>query len=216
MERRQGTGRRGAPQFLMSLKTFTPEALRDIGTTAALVPSSRYLTRAMLAPLPLESARCVVEFGPGTGAMTRPVLELLPRDATLLAFEINPKFCDHLRRTISDPRLVVIGDSAERLPDELAARGLGCVDAALSSLGLTVMPELLRNRILRGLAGAMAPDGVFTQFQYLHGLLAYFQSNNGQLARFTALGFLERYFREVSAELILLNIPPAIVLTARP
>lgn len=199
----------------MSLKTFAPEALRDIGTTAALVPSSRYLTRAMLAPLPLESARCVVEFGPGTGAMTRPVLELLPTDATLLAFEVNPKFCDHLRQTISDPRLVVIGDSAERLPDELAARGLGRVDAALSSLGLTVMERPVRDAIVQRLVDSMTPDGVFTQFQYLHGLLAYFQPSNGQLERFTALGFLERYFREVSAELILLNIPPAIVLTAR-
>ena len=199
----------------MSIKTFTPEALRDLGTTAALVPSSRYLTRAMLAPLPLEAARCVVEFGSGTGAMTRPVLELLPPEATLLAFEVNPKFCDFLRQSISDPRLVVIGDSAERLPEELAARGLGRVDAALSSLGLTMMEEPVRDRILRRLVEAMAPDGVFTQFQYLHGLLAYFQSNNGHLERFTALRFLERYFHEVNVELILLNIPPAIVLTGR-
>lgn len=199
----------------MSIKTFTPEALRDLGTTAALVPSSRYLTRAMLAPLPLEAARSVVEFGPGTGAMTRPVLELLPPEATLLAFEVNPKFCAFLRHNIPDPRLVVIGGSAERLPEELAARGLTHVDAALSSLGLTMMEEALRDRILRGLVEVMGPDGVFTQFQYLHGLLAYFQPNNGHLERFTALGFLQRYFHEVSAELILLNIPPAIVLTAR-
>ena len=204
-----------AQRSLMSIKTFTPEALRDLGTTAALVPSSRYLTRAMLAPLPLEAARCVVEFGPGTGAMTRPVLELLPAEATLLAFEINPRFCDYLRRTVSDPRLAVVCGSAERLPDELAVRGLRRVDAALSSLGLTTMEKPLRDIILRRLVDSMAPDGVFTQFQYLHGLLAYFQPSNGHLERFTALGFLERYFREVSAELILLNIPPAIVLTGR-
>jgi phospholipid N-methyltransferase len=199
----------------MSIRTFTPEALRDLATTAAVVPSSRYLTRAMLAPLPLEAARCVVEFGPGTGAMTRDVLERLHRSATLLAFEVNPKFCDYLRRTIPDSRLEVVCGSAEALSEVLAARGLGPVDAALSSLGLTMMEKPLRSAILERLVDSMAPDAVFTQFQYLHGLLAYFQPNNGHLERFTALGFLERYFREVTAELILLNIPPAIVLTAR-
>lgn len=199
----------------MSFKTFTPEALRDVTTTGWVVPSSRYLARAMLAPLPLESARCVVEFGPGTGVMTQPMLELLAPDARLLAFEVNPRFCDYLRQTLPDPRLEIICGSAERLPEVLAARGLGPVDAALSSLGLTVMPEPLRDRILQGLAGAMAPDGVFTQFQYLHSLLAYFQPHDGQLERFTALRLLERYFGEVSAEIILRNIPPAIVLTAR-
>jgi phospholipid N-methyltransferase len=199
----------------MSIRTFTPEALRDLGRTAALVPSSRYLTRAMLAPLPLEAARCVVEFGPGTGAMTRPVLELLPPDATLLAFEVNPRFCDYLKTSLPDPRLVVVCGSAERLPDELAARGLGRVDAALSSLGLTTMENGLRSRILQRLVDSMSPHSVFTQFQYLHGLLAYIQTNNGHLERFTALGFLQRFFREVNTELILLNVPPAIVLTAR-
>ena len=199
----------------MSFRTFTPEALRDVTTTGWVVPSSRYLARAMLAPLPLESARCVVEFGPGTGVMTRPMLELLAPDARLLAFEVNPRFCEFLRKTFPDPRLEVICGSAEQLPDALAARGMGPVDAALSSLGLTVMPEPLRDRILRGLVGTMAPDGVFTQFQYLHCLLAYFQPSHGQLERFTALRLLERYFREVSAELVLLNFLPAIVLTAR-
>lgn len=199
----------------MSIKTFTPEALRDVTTTGWVLPSSRYLARAMLAPLPIESARCVVEFGPGTGVMTQPMLERLAPDARLLAFEVNPRFCDYLRKTLPDPRLEVICDSAERLPEVLTDRGLGPVDAALSSLGLTVMPEPLRDRILQRLAGAMAPDGVFTQFQYVHCLLAYFQSHNGQLERFTALRLVERYFREVSAEIILLNLLPAIVITGR-
>lgn len=199
----------------MSLKTFAPEALKDIQTTASLVPSSRYLARAMLAPLPLEAARCVVEFGPGTGAMTRPLLELLPQNATLLCFEINPRFCAYMKGNFSDPRLQVICASAERLPVELAARGLGPIDAALSSLGLTTMPESLRGGILRALAEAMAPAGVFTQFQYLHSLIAFLHPQNEQVERFTAARFLRRYFSQVSTEVVWLNFPPAFVLTCR-
>lgn len=196
----------------MSIKTFTPEALKDIQITASLVPSSRYLARAMLAPLPLEAARCAVEFGPGTGAMTRPLLELLPAEATLLCFEVNPRFCTYMKANFSDPRLHVICASAERLPAELAARGLPQIDAALSSLGLTTMPERVRDGILRGLAGSLAPAGVFTQFQYLHSLFVYRQANDGHLERFTAARFLRRYFPHVSAELVWLNFPPAFAL----
>lgn len=199
----------------MSLKTFTPEALKDIQTTASLVPSSRYLARAMLAPLPLEAASCVVEFGPGTGAMTRPLLERLSPEATLLCFEVNPRFCAYMKENYSDPRLQIICGSAEGLPGELAARGLRQIDAALSSLGLTTMPERVRDGILRGLAAAMPPDGVFTQYQYLHSLVAYLQPQHDNLERFTAARFLRRYFSQVSAEVVWLNLPPAFVLTCR-
>jgi phospholipid N-methyltransferase len=140
----------------MSLRTFTPEALRDLQKTASIVPSSRYLVRAMLAPLPLSTARCVVEFGPGTGAMTRALLDALPRQAALLCFEVNPRFCQYLRENLPDSRLKLVQGSAERLPQELAARGLGPAEAAVSSLGLTLMPGREREAVLGGLAGSAA------------------------------------------------------------
>src|SRR3989344_5651887 len=59
----------------------------------------------MLAPLPLARARTVVEFGPGTGAITRALLDALPRQATLYSFEISPRFRDYLRQKLADPRL---------------------------------------------------------------------------------------------------------------
>lgn len=197
----------------MSLRTFAPEALKDLQTTASLVPSSRFLTRAMLAPLPLARARSVVEFGAGTGAMTRTLLDTLPAQATLLCFEVNPRFCDYLKRNLTDPRLEVISASAERLLEVLAAWGLREIDAAVSSLGLTSMPAKQRHFILRGLVRSLAPAGVFTQFQYLHSSLPYIQPANGHLERFTAARFLRRYFLHVTAEVVWRNIPPAFVLT---
>ena len=197
----------------MSLRTFTPEALKDLYTTASLVPSSRFLASAMLAPLPLGRARCVVEFGPGTGVMTRPLLDALPAEATLLSFEINPRFCRYLEENFSDPRLTIIAGSAERLREELAARDLPPVDAALSSLGLTSMLARTRDAILRSLIGSLSPTAVFTQFQYLHSLLPYPHLGDHRLERFNAARFLGRYFSSVTAEIVWRNIPPAFVLT---
>ena len=202
-------------QPAMSLRTFTPEALKDLHTTASLVPSSRFLTSAMLAPLPLARARCVVEFGSGTGVMTRPLLDALPPEATLLCFEVNPRFCHYLKKNFLDPRVKVIAASAERLPEELAARGLPPVDAAVSSLGLTSMPGRTREAILQGLISSLGPVAVFTQFQYVHSLLAYLQPADGHLERFSAARFLGRYFSRVTTEVVWRNIPPAFVLTCR-
>lgn len=199
----------------MSLRTFTPEALKDIQRTASLVPSSRFLVRAMLAPLPLASARCVVEFGSGTGAMTRELLEAMAPEARLLCFEINPRFCDYMRENFSDPRLELVRSSAERMPAELAARGLGPAEAVVSSLGLTLMSGQEREAVLSGLAASLAPDGVFTQFQYLHALLPQMSPQNGHLERFTAAGFLRGYFTRVTSEVVWRNLPPALVLTCR-
>lgn len=169
----------------------------------------------MLAPLPLSQARCVVEFGPGTGVMTRALLDALPATARLLCFEVNPRFCSHLKENLADPRLEVISASAERLPAELGARGDWRVDAALSSLGLTWIPAKQRKAILQGLVASLAPAAVFTQFQYLHSLLAYVQPGNGLPERFTADRFLRRYFSRVTAKVVWRNFPPAFVLTCR-
>lgn len=200
----------------MSLKTFTAEAVNNFQTTSALVPSSRFLTRAMVAPLPLARARCVVEFGAGTGTITRTLLAGLPAQAILLSFEINPRFRAYLQKNFYDPRLVVVPASAERVGEELAARGIEEVSAAVSSLGLTWLPDGRRHAILRGLAPFLGPASVFTQFQYVHGLLAYFQRSNRQLQRFTAARFLQGYFSQVTSEVVWRNFPPAFVFTCRP
>lgn len=197
------------------LKTFSGEAFNNFQATAAVVPSSRYLTRAMLAPLPLHRARVVVEFGPGTGVMTRALLAALPAQASLLSFEINPRFRDYLRTHVCDPRLEIVEAGAERVAEELTARGVRQVDAGISSLGLTFMSDCQRHAAVRGLAAFLSPAGVFTQYQYLHGLLAYLQRTDGHLQRFTAARLLRGYFPRITCEIVWRNLPPAFVFTCR-
>lgn len=195
----------------MNPAAFVAEALADFGTVGAIAPSSRYLTRAMLRPLPLENAQVVVELGPGTGVMTRALLDLLPFDATLLAFEINHRFTRHLRSTISDSRLVVIEAPAEMLQEELRRRGYRHADAILSSLAMGLMSDRERNALLSEISGCLKKKGTFTQYQYLHGL----QLRDRQLSKFDMPGLLGRYFRSVQRKIIWRNLPPAFVFTCR-
>jgi len=195
----------------MDLTTFAMEAVADFRTVGAVAPSSRYLTQAMLGPLPLEKARVVVEVGPGTGVMTQALLNRIPFDATLLAFEINSRFSRYLKSNVSDSRLDVINASAEMLQKEVHRRGYKRVDAVVSSLALGLMTDWQRRAFLGALGSLLGDAGVFTQYQYFHRL----QLKNGQVRRFDLAQVLHRYFSSVQQKIIWRNLPPAFVFTCR-
>ena len=195
----------------MNPAAFVAEALADFATVGAIAPSSRYLAQAMLRPLPLDNARVAVELGPGTGVMTRALLNVLPADATLLAFEINQRFVRYLKSTITDSRLVLIHASAQALPEELSRRGYRHVDAILSSLAMGLMGDPQRHALLSEISASLKKKGIFTQYQYLHSL----QFRGRQLTHFDLEGLLRLYFRSVQRKIIWRNLPPAFVFTCR-
>ena len=152
----------------LSLTTFATQVLADFQSTAAVVPSSRMLTQAMVEPLPLRDAKFVIELGPGTGVMTRELLELVPQDAEVLAFEVSPRFVEYLHQSLEDPRLEIVHAGAEAAAEALRDRGWERVDAVVSSLGLGFMPDSQQRAILSGLMPFLGEQSVFTQFQYVH------------------------------------------------
>lgn len=195
----------------MSLKTFASEALANFYTVAAVLPSSIHLASAMVEPLPLSEALVAVELGAGTGAVTRELLNELPANATLLAFEINPRFFSYLEENFRDPRLVLINRNVENIESELRQRGYDHVDVVVSSLGLGFMSEPQRRRIFKGLMPFVRPHTVLTQYQYIHGL----QFSNGKLRRLSLKPLLNDYFDSVESRIIWRNFPPAYVYTCQ-
>lgn len=163
----------------------------------------------MLEGLSIDKASTVVELGAGTGAITRVLLERLPRRSTLLAFEINPELIECLKETFSDPRLVLVNASAENLGDELGRRGYDRVDAVVSSLSLRFMPDDRQRILLEALDAFMDERSVYTQYQYVHGL----RFENGKARRHTSLPLLSQYFDSIHCRTIWRNLPPARVFT---
>jgi phosphatidylethanolamine/phosphatidyl-N-methylethanolamine N-methyltransferase len=193
----------------MNLRTLVAEALINFPTVAAISPSSSYLATAMLEPLTLARTRVVVELGAGTGAITHVLLNRLSPHATLLVFEINPRFFAYLRRSISDPRVILINSSAENLDSELHQRGIQQVDAVISSLGLAFLPDCKRQALFQRLSPFLHQKSVFTQYQYIHGL----QFVGGRLCRLNLRRLLNRYFGSVQSRIVWRNLPPAFVFT---
>jgi phosphatidylethanolamine/phosphatidyl-N-methylethanolamine N-methyltransferase len=141
------------------LVLFLRQLARNPVQTSAIVPSSGFLARAMVAGLGPNSGR-VVEFGPGTGVFTRAILKAGVRPQDLVLFEMNPDFASHLRREFPGVAVHVAGaqDVAKHCPD-----GVGTV---ISGLPLLSMPTEIRRAIVSGAFGVLRQGGAMVQFTY--------------------------------------------------
>lgn len=179
--------------------------LRHPRTVGAVAPSSAALARRMVDGIGAAGER-VVELGPGTGSFTRAIVRRLAPDARLLAIEIDPAFAEGIRRRW--PGIDCVCASAEDLPAIGAARGFLPVDRIISGLPFASLPEGVTRGILDGIAATLRPEGTFTTFQYVHAYgLPPAVTFRHELTR--------RLGGPPEAALVMLNVPPAWVLTWR-
>src|SRR5262245_49203420 len=128
--------RRSASPHWQFLRGF----LKHPVMVGSIIPSSRVLIEKMLRPVDWENTRVFVEYGPGVGTFTRPILELMGPDATLVTIDTNADFTHYLKESIDDPRLVAVNGSAADVQKILEDRGLGQADYVLSGLPFSTLP----------------------------------------------------------------------------
>ena len=136
--------------------------------TGAVAPSGRALARAMAAAIDPAPHGLVIELGPGTGPVTRALIERVVAPARLVLVEYDPAFCSILRQRFA-PAKVVQGDAYD-LPRALAEFVGEPIAAVVSSLPLLNQPHHRREKLIGDAFGLMGPAGVFVQFTY--GLLS--------------------------------------------
>ncbi|TSC77320.1 MAG: hypothetical protein G01um101431_503 [Parcubacteria group bacterium Gr01-1014_31] len=138
--------------------------LRD-GKIASVVPTSPRAVVQVCRPLDFSRPLNVVELGPGNGAFTRYLLSQMTADSRVLAVDLNPTFVATLNAW-HDPRLTVVQDSAEHLSELLSARGFPPADAAISGIPFSFFPGHRQEAIMRQVAAALKPGGVFIVYQF--------------------------------------------------
>ena len=132
----------------------------------SIIPSSRVLIEKMLKPVDWENTRVFVEYGPGVGTFTRPILEHLGPDATLVTIDTNADFTRYLRDSIDDPRLVAVNGSAADVQKILEDRGLGQADYVLSGLPFSTLPPGVGDEIAAATSRVIRPGGAFLVYQF--------------------------------------------------
>jgi phospholipid N-methyltransferase len=167
--------------------------LKNPVMVGSVIPSSRVLIDKMLGPVDWANTRLFVEYGPGVGTFTRPVLSLLGPDAKLVTIDTNPDFTHYLKESIDDPRLVPVTGSAADIEKILADRGLGSADYVLSGLPFSTLPPGVGEDIAEATANVIRPGGAFLVYQFSPKVL----------------DFIKPHFKPIKRGFEWINVPPA-------
>lgn len=174
---------------------FFRESVKNLKTVGTITRSSKYLCKSMIKPVDFDKARVIVELGSGDGVVTKHILKKMHKEAILLAFELNPKFCSQMRE-INDSRLIIVEDDAEKLPFYLEKHGHQKADAIISAIPFTIIPEEICYRIIRQCKECLIDSGLFTQIHY----------------SLIPKKMYKKIFGNVDLNFVPLNVPPAWVM----
>jgi len=181
---------------MMNDKIFFFSAfLKNPKEIGSVIPSSKFLTDEILKNIDFKNAKYIAEYGPGTGCITNELLKRAGKDAIILCFETNRKFCAYLKKNIKDERLVIINDSAENIRKHLKELNIPKIDYVVSGLPFSVLPYNKKSMIIEETKDTLKNKGRFVVYQFLNSLK----------------GCLYDCFSNISTKFVPLNIPPCFV-----
>lgn len=180
-----------APGLPSRLRFFAEFLKSPFEVGSPIATFQRTIARLMVG-VEWRNVRRVVEYGPGTGEFTRYILRHAPAEAEIVGIESDEDLCHHLRRTISDNRLVLHCASATEAHSLLGSDAEGSVDFILSGLPFSSLDPAQRDKIVADAAGLLKPEGLFLVYQVRRAIEPH----------------LAKYFSNVRRSPIWLNLPP--------
>ena len=187
-QRRIAGKHRRSPK-LQFLKGF----LKHPRMVGSIIPSSGWLIDKMLGRVDWTATKLFVEYGPGVGTFTRPVLDRLSADATLITIDTNPDFTAYLKGEIDDDRLIAVTGSAADVEKIIAAHGFEKADYILSGLPFSTLPAGVGEAIGAATSRVVRPGGAFLVYQITA----------------KARDFIVPFFERIERGFEWRNIPPA-------
>ncbi len=195
---------------------FFREFRRTFHSTGALLPSGRALSRALASRVtPSDSAKHLLEVGPGTGVVTSEIIDRLGPEDQLDLVELNERFADLLRQRLeSDPkwkmvarRVRVLQMPIEQLDDKQT------YDVIVSGLPLNNFSCEVVQQIFKRLHQLSRPEASLSFFEYVAVRKAkslFCRSDERQrLAGIEHILQSELGLWETDRQCVLANVPPA-------
>ena len=179
---------------------FFMQFIRHPRTIGAIAPSGKALAAKMMEPVCFSRAKCIVEYGPGTGSFTKELVRRKRSHTKLLVIEQNPVFYEKLKKEFaSEPNVHLIQGDAADVNHYLSQFGFQTADYIISGLPFTSLPKTVSEEILLATQKAIGAKGRFLTFQY-------------SLAK---QNFFMEYFHITGRLLEFKNLPPAYVLVMK-
>ena len=119
-----------------------------------------------------ETAKLIVEFGPGTGAFTGEAIRCCQPHTRFFAIEQNEDFAQHMREKYPDKTTYC--DSVANVGGLCEQEGFDAensIDGIICGLPWAAFSEELQDELLSATIAAMRPGGRFATFAYLQGTM---------------------------------------------
>lgn len=174
---------------MMFLKGF----FKNPVMVGAVASSSQRLVRRMLDRVDWKNCKLFVEYGPGVGTFSRPILDRLAPDGKLVVIDTNPDFIEYLRASIDDPRFFAVLGSASDVKQIVADHGFEHADFIASGLPFSTLPPGVGDAIAQATREVLRSGGAFLVYQY-----------NPKVKN-----FLTPYWSNIEQSMEWWNIPPA-------
>lgn len=195
-KRRNRSSRRdaGIPSpWKMFLKGF----FKNPVMVGAIAPSSGRTIRKTLAPVDWANCKLFVEYGPGVGTFSGPILDRLAPDGKLVVIDTNPDFIRYLKHSFTDPRFFPVLGSAADVQQIIRDHGFENADYIASGLPFSTLPPGIGDQIVEATRAVLRPNGAFLVYQYNPAVK----------------NFLIPHFEHIDHDMEWWNIPPAQIWT---
>ncbi|MFG2138211.1 class I SAM-dependent methyltransferase [Streptomyces sp. NPDC048650] len=202
-----------SPAALTDALVFFRQYTRTVRATGAIAPSGAALSRALVRhvrPGGPDRPRAVLEVGPGTGAVTRHLVERLGPHDSLDLVESNPQFADRLAAALSnDPRLASVAPRTRLHRGPVQDQPLATYDTIVCGLPFANFAPLEIEAVFRQLLTALNPGGRLSFFSYAGGATLQKLSRRPAAARRALRSAIAPHLER--SELVMPNLPPAYV-----
>jgi phospholipid N-methyltransferase len=191
-KRRARSSRRGAG-IPSPWKLFLKGFFKNPVMVGSVVPSSSRTIRKVLGPVDWDSCKLFVEYGPGVGTLTRPILDRLAADGKLVVIDTNPDFIRYLKHTIPDPRFSAVLGSAAEVEQIVRDHGFEQADYIASGLPFSTLPPGVGDAIVKASRAVLRKGGALIVYLYNPAVK----------------NFLTPHFEQIDHGMEWFNIPPA-------
>jgi phospholipid N-methyltransferase len=173
----------------LSKRAFLSSFLRSPRDVGSVIPSSRFMIHKIVANAKKSSPQTILEFGGGTGVITKALREL---DSELIVFEKDNHLRSLLQKQFPDLKVYPDAFEVEKVMTEHDMEELDCV---ICGLPLTLFPKDKRKELLQTVYHCLKPGGNMVIYQYTRHIKNELNSQ----------------FADVSIQFIPFNVPPAFV-----
>ena len=181
---------------------FFKQFLKHPVATGALTATSKRVSRLIAEQANLDTKRCVVELGPGTGAFTKEILTRISPETEFFCLENKLQFVNETIRNC--PSVTVHHASAINIKLFLNKHGQESSDCVISGIPWAALDQESQSELLSAIYDSLDENGSFLAIAYATGFIL----PSG--IRFKRL--LNQRFRKVErTRIIWRNILPAFV-----